>query len=694
MNRPRILVFGYHDVGYECLEALIARGDNVIGVFTHHDDPGERIWFRSVRELAERNNIAVHTPDSVNTPEWLDRIGAMKPDLIFSFYYRHMISRKVLDIPRLGAFNMHGSLLPKYRGRAPVNWAILSGETETGVTLHHMVARADAGDIVDQQAVSIGPEDTALDVFRKIAPAARRLLERRIDSLKNGTAPRIAQDEREATYYGGRKPEDGKIDWTKNAEAVCNLVRAVAYPFPGAFTSAGGKRLFVWEAKPLRGASGVPGQVLATQPLRIAAGEGVVEIRKLQWEGGAEENGASDTHGLRTGALLGIERELAAPGTASASEEGAIVWPSREAQKKVLILGVNGFIGSSLAEYILKNKDWTVFGMDVLSDKLEDCMDHRRFQFVEGDITINREWIEYHIKKCDVVIPLVAIATPAVYVKDPLRVFELDFEANLGIVRKCLRYKKRLIFPSTSEVYGMCSDREFDEESSSLVLGPINKHRWIYSCSKQLLDRVIHAYGLQEGLQYTLFRPFNWIGPKLDNILEPKEGSSRVLTQFIGNVLRGRDIHLVDGGMQRRSFTYIDDGVDALIRIIENKDGCADRRIFNIGNPGNDVTIRELAELLIELVKIYPSYARIAERVKAVPVQSEQYYGEGYQDILSRVPSIRNAEKHLGWKPHTDLRTALRKTLDYYLARLSPPLTEREQQWTKKAEKYPAHASQ
>jgi nucleoside-diphosphate-sugar epimerase len=336
---------------------------------------------------------------------------------------------------------------------------------------------------------------------------------------------------------------------------------------------------------------------------------------------------------------------------------------------KVLILGVNGFIGNSLTEHILVQKDWEVYGMDMASDKLDQCLDQDRFRFVEGDITINKEWIEYHVRKCDVVIPLVAIATPATYVQDPLRVFELDFEANLDIVRKCVRYNKRVVFPSTSEVYGMCADDEFDEETSTFVLGPINKPRWIYACSKQLLDRVIHAYGMKHGLRYTLFRPFNWIGPKLAYILEPKEGSSRVLTQFIGNILRGRDIQLVDGGTQRRSFTYIDDGVDALLRIIENRDGAADSRIFNIGNPENDMSIKALAETLISLIRSYPDYRKMADAVKIVTVSSGEYYGAGYQDIRTRVPSIRNAEQFLGWKPVTDLTTALRKTLDYHLAR-------------------------
>ncbi|HEX7955096.1 MAG TPA: bifunctional UDP-4-keto-pentose/UDP-xylose synthase, partial [Burkholderiales bacterium] len=198
--------------------------------------------------------------------------------------------------------------------------------------------------------------------------------------------------------------------------------------------------------------------------------------------------------------------------------------------KKILILGVNGFIGHHLSRRIIDTTDWEVFGMDMQTDRVSGLLDHERFHFFEGDITINREWIQYHIRKCDTVLPLVAIATPATYVKEPLRVFELDFEANLPIVRHAVKYGKRVIFPSTSEVYGMSRDAEFDPDKSELVYGPINKPRWIYACAKQLMDRVIHAYGQQEGLRYTLFRPFNWVGPGLDSLHAPKEGSSRVLT--------------------------------------------------------------------------------------------------------------------------------------------------------------------
>src|ERR1035437_2814380 len=335
---------------------------------------------------------------------------------------------------------------------------------------------------------------------------------------------------------------------------------------------------------------------------------------------------------------------------------------------KVLILGVNGFIGSSLTRAILKQKDWEVYGMDIGTTKPEDSRDNPRLKFMEGDVTINREWIEYQVKKCDAVIPLVAIANPIQYSKDLLRVFELDFEANLAVVRQCAKYKKRIIFPSTSEVYGMCPDKELDEATSTLVYGPIERQRWISACSKQLLDRVIYAYGVRDNIDYTLFRPFNWIGPKLDNVFEQKEGSSRLFTQFISNVIYKKPIQLVDGGKQSRSFTFIDDGIDALLRIIENKDGRASRQIFNLGNPKNDVSVAQLAKFIIAAFKHYPDYREHAEQAKVVTVSSGKYFGKYYQDIQKRVPSIANVTKQLGWKPKVDLKTAIRLTLDYHLA--------------------------
>lgn len=303
MTKPSILVFAYHEVGYECLDSLIQNDEYVLAVISHKDDPGEEIWFRSVADLAKKYEIPVHTPETVNTPQWTERIRSWKPDLIFSFYYRALLNEELLAVPPLGAFNMHGSLLPKYRGRAPINWAILNGEKETGVTLHHMVKRADAGDIVDQEAVAIGREDTARDVTLKCARAARLVLERQLDALTAGTAPRRPQDEALATTFSGRKPEDGRIDWTRSAESIYNLVRAVTQPYPGAFTEANGKRLFVWWAAPVPGGDGgEPGRVVSADPFRVATGDGVLELVNWEWEDENETREPAEGDVLGSGA--------------------------------------------------------------------------------------------------------------------------------------------------------------------------------------------------------------------------------------------------------------------------------------------------------------------------------------------------------------------------------------------------------
>ena len=339
--------------------------------------------------------------------------------------------------------------------------------------------------------------------------------------------------------------------------------------------------------------------------------------------------------------------------------------------KRILILGVNGFIGHHLSKRILANTDWQVHGLDMQSERVADMLDHPRFHFTEGDITINKEWIEYNIKKSDVVLPLVAIATPATYVKEPLRVFELDFEANLPIVRACVKYCKRILFPSTSEVYGMSADAEFDPYTSSLVYGPIDKQRWIYACSKQLMDRVIWAYGVQHNLDFTLFRPFNWIGAGLDSIHTAKEGSSRVITQFFGHIVRGEPIQLVDGGTQKRAFTYIDDGVDALMKIIDNPGGIASGKIYNIGNPINNFSVKELAQMMLTLAREYPEYKEGAAKVKIVETTASDYYGKGYQDVQNRVPHIGNTMSELNWSPKVNMADALRHIFDAYRGHVS-----------------------
>lgn len=336
--------------------------------------------------------------------------------------------------------------------------------------------------------------------------------------------------------------------------------------------------------------------------------------------------------------------------------------------KTILILGVNGFIGSHLADHILAKTDWTIIGMDLTTDKITAHLNHPRFQFTQGNMLTMQEWIEEKMQMADVLLPLVAVATPATYVNDPLRVFELDFEANLSVIRSACAHKTRVIFPSTSEVYGMSTDIPFDEDTSMLTLGPICKERWIYSCSKQMMDRVIYAMGKHRGLEFTLFRPFNWYGPRLDDVHRTEKGGSRVLTQFIGNILRGEPIHLVGGGTQRRCFTYIDDCMDALLKIIDNQNGCANQGIFNIGNPEEDLSIKELAELLLASFNHFPAYKDKAAKTELIVTSTADYYGKGYQDVDIRVPSIEHARKKLGWSPKTAISEGLMKTLDYYLA--------------------------
>ncbi|MDO9508958.1 MAG: formyltransferase [Thermovirgaceae bacterium] len=278
-DRPGIVVFAYSEVGYRCLGALLRSGADVRAVFTYEDDPGENTWFSSVRELALDNGLPVFTPDGVKTLEILDQIRNLQPELIFSFYYRDIIPEPILEIPRLGAFNMHGSLLPKYRGRACVNWAIINGETETGPTLHWMTKHPDEGDIVDQERVPIEESDTAMDVMLKIADAAEKVITRNLPLLESGKAPRKEQDRSQATYFGGRRPKDGRIDWNAPARNICNLVRAVTHPYPGAFAVLNGEKIFIWKATPLdENADASPGTVISTDPFLVAAGKGVVRV--------------------------------------------------------------------------------------------------------------------------------------------------------------------------------------------------------------------------------------------------------------------------------------------------------------------------------------------------------------------------------------------------------------------------------
>ncbi|UXY11230.1 bifunctional UDP-4-amino-4-deoxy-L-arabinose formyltransferase/UDP-glucuronic acid oxidase ArnA [Kosakonia sp. ML.JS2a] len=649
----KAVVFAYHDMGCVGTQALLDAGFEVAAIFTHPDSANENHFFGSVARIAAERGIPVYAPEDVNHPLWVDRIRDLNADVIFSFYYRNLLCDKILNSARLGAFNLHGSLLPAYRGRAPLNWVLVNGETETGVTLHRMVARADAGAIVAQQKVAIADSDEAMSLHRKLSEAAQTLLRSALPTIKAQTFTETAQDDSKASYYGRRTPEDGRLDWELPAQTLHNLVRAVSDPWPGAYSFAGTHKFIVWKSRVRNDiAAARAGTVLSVSPLVVACAEGALEILTGQMDNGVYMQGGqlAQSLGLVAGALLTSKPVVAV-----------------KRRTRVLILGVNGFIGNHLTERLLNDDNYEIYGLDIGSDAISRFLDCPRFHFVEGDISIHSEWIEYHIKKCDVVLPLVAIATPIEYTRNPLRVFELDFEENLKIIRDCVKYNKRIIFPSTSEVYGMCTDKVFDEDNSNLVVGPINKQRWIYSVSKQLLDRVIWAYGEKEGLRFTLFRPFNWMGPRLDNLNAARIGSSRAITQLILNLVEGSPIKLIEGGKQKRCFTDISDGIEALFRIIENKEGRCDGQIINIGNPENEASIKELAEMLLASFEKHPLRDRFPPFAGFREVESSSYYGKGYQDVEHRKPSIRNAKRCLHWEPKVDMRQTIDETLDFFL---------------------------
>ncbi|MBW9462624.1 bifunctional UDP-4-amino-4-deoxy-L-arabinose formyltransferase/UDP-glucuronic acid oxidase ArnA [Kluyvera sp. EC_51] len=649
----KAVVFAYHDMGCTGIQALLDAGYDIEAIFTHPDNAGENNFFGSVARLAAEQGITVYAPEDVNHPLWVDRIRAMAPEVIFSFYYRNLLSDEILNLAPKGAFNLHGSLLPKYRGRAPLNWVLVNGEKETGVTLHRMTHRADAGDIVAQQTVAIADSDVALSLHRKLCAASQTLLGDALPKIRSGQTQERAQDDTQATYVGRRTPDDGRLTWEKPAQELHNLVRAVSDPWPGAFGYVGTNKFIVWKSRVRTDmAAAKPGTVLSVAPLVVACGEGALEIVTGQSANGVYMQGTqlAPAMGLVAGALLSSRPFVAV-----------------KRRTRVLILGVNGFIGNHLTERLLEDDNYEIYGLDIGSDAISRFLDCPRFHFVEGDISIHSEWIEYHIKKCDVVLPLVAIATPIEYTRNPLRVFELDFEENLKIIRDCVKYNKRIIFPSTSEVYGMCTDANFDEDTSNLVVGPISKQRWIYSVSKQLLDRVIWAYGDKTGLKFTLFRPFNWMGPRLDNLNAARIGSSRAITQLILNLVEGSPIKLIEGGKQKRCFTDISDGIEALFRIIENKDGRCDGQIINIGNPDNEASIKELAEMLLDCFERHPLRDRFPPFAGFREVESSDYYGKGYQDVEHRKPSIRNAKRCLDWQPTVEMQQTVEETLDFFL---------------------------
>jgi methionyl-tRNA formyltransferase len=285
----RAVVFAYHNVGVRCLSVLLAHNVEIALVLTHTDNPNENIWFDSVEKLATVNRLPCATPSDPNTPEWFERIRTMQPDFIFSFYYRHMLKPELLAAARLGAYNMHGSLLPKYRGRVPVNWAVIRGERETGATLHRMVAKPDAGDVVAQQAVPILPDDTAHEVFQKVAVAAEIALDFVLPALIAGTAVHTPLDLTQGSYCGGRKPEDGRVDFSLGAQQIHNLIRGVAPPYPGAFADLQGKRVLFFRSrieKTMHARSSTPSLYVQAERLFLdCADTRVLELLDVQCDG-------------------------------------------------------------------------------------------------------------------------------------------------------------------------------------------------------------------------------------------------------------------------------------------------------------------------------------------------------------------------------------------------------------------------
>jgi len=338
---------------------------------------------------------------------------------------------------------------------------------------------------------------------------------------------------------------------------------------------------------------------------------------------------------------------------------------------KILVLGCGGFIGSHLTGALLKDKNIELYGLDKDKKNIEEYINDKKFFFCYGDIKKNNKWVNDKVRKCDVIIPLIAIATPDTYLKEPLKVFELDFESNLEIIRLVAKYKKRLIFPSTSEVYGITKEKNFKEYASKLTVGPVHKSRWIYSTSKQLLDRIIFAYADQKNLKFTIFRPFNWIGPNLDNLKKAQMGNGRVLSIFISNILNNKNLKLVNKGMQKRSFTYIDDGISALKKIIFGNEDKLNKKIFNIGNPKNHISIKKLSKVLI---KEFMAQDKSFKKIKADNISEKKFFGNSYEDMQARQPNINEAKKILNWKPKFNYTSAIRQTVKYYIKKKNKSL--------------------
>lgn len=352
---------------------------------------------------------------------------------------------------------------------------------------------------------------------------------------------------------------------------------------------------------------------------------------------------------------------------------------------RVLLLGVGGFIGSHLADRLLRTTEHEVEGFDLTDNKLEEVKDSGRFTFVCGDIRDQHDRVDEMIARADVVVDLIAHANPSLYVLRPLEVFDLNFMENLWVAQACVEKKKRLVQFSSCEVYGktvasVCPEdlrdplnlqyAVFSEDTTDFILGPVNKHRWIYSCAKQLLERVVHAYGLRSGLSWTIVRPFNFIGPKIDYLTFQQKGNPRVFSHFMSALLEGTQMMLVDGGHHRRCYTYIDDAIDCIALIVENRKEVCNQQILNVGSPANELSIRDLA---FRMRDIYAKkFLRAGERLpEIVEVNGADFYGEGYEDSDRRIPDITKVQELLGWHPKYDIDQTIEMSIAGY-ARYTP----------------------
>jgi len=344
---------------------------------------------------------------------------------------------------------------------------------------------------------------------------------------------------------------------------------------------------------------------------------------------------------------------------------------------KILLLGAGGFIGANLTERLLRDGKHEITAVDIDSERLEEGGAKSQIEYLHLDIRNDNAELERLTVENDLIVDLVALANPALYVSDPIGVFKLNFTENLKIVDLCVKHKKRIVQFSTCEVYGKTVAAvlgqdpathpfPFAEDTTPLIMGPVNNHRWIYACAKQLLERVLHAYGLQEGLNYSIIRPFNFIGPRIDFLPSEREGNPRVFSHFMNALLYGTPMKLVDGGKNFRAYTYIDDAVDCIVRVLENEGGKADRQIFNVGSPENEITIKQMAEMMREIFDA--EFRQPGDPLpEIISVTSEEFYGPGYEDCDRRIPDVTKARTLLGWEPEHSLREVYYNSMKYFV---------------------------